>query len=242
MDYIDHVLQKNNEKHYWYEARKVLIHNLFSSLEIRSKKNINILDVGCGTGTELKTISQFGNLTALDVNEASLSLAKQRGYKTIHLDIENEKLKENIFNIVCSFDVLEHLQKDYKALNNIYASLKNPGFFLFSVPAHPSIFSQHDIALEHKRRYTKKELKEKLENEGFVDVELYYWNSFLFPAVYVVRMFKKVFLKNIKLGSEAKQRSRIVNKVLYLILKLEAVYFFKKKGLPGLSIYGIAKK
>lgn len=242
MDYTDHILQKNNEGHFWYEARKILIGKLFTYISKEQKENVSILDVGCGTGTELELISGFGDLTALDVNEKALEIAKEKGYKTTMLNIENCDLEKNYYNIVCSFDVLEHLNNDYLALKNIYSSIKEDGFFLFSVPAHPSIFSQHDIALEHKRRYTKKELRTKLGDEGFGNIELYYWNSFLFPMIYSLRMFKKIFLKNIKLGSEAKQRNKFINKILFLILKFEATNLFRKRGLPGISIYGIARK
>ncbi len=242
MDYKDHILQKNNDGHFWYEARKVLINNLFDALKMGDKSKVDILDVGCGTGTELGIISGYGKLTALDKNENALGVAKKNGYRVVWADIEKDKLEAGRYDVVCSFDVLEHLQDDYSAIKNIFYSLKNNGVFLFSVPAHPSVFSQHDIALEHKRRYTKNGLKEKLEGEGFSVVELYYWNSFLFPFVYLLRIFKKIFLKNIHLGSEAKQRNKIINKILYYILKFEANFFFRKRGLPGLSIYGIAKK
>ena len=242
MDYTDHILQKNNEGHFWYEARKVLIDNLFTHIKLREKEEINILDIGCGTGTELELISSFGKLTALDINKKALEIASKKGYKTKILDIQKCDLEKNHYDVACSFDVLEHLEDDYSALKNICSSLKEGGYFLFSVPAHPSIFSQHDIALEHKRRYTKKGLKEKLESECFGKVELYYWNSFLFPGIYLIRMFKKIFLKNIKLGSEARQKDKLLNKILFLILKFEAKFFFRKKGMPGLSIYGIARK
>jgi len=242
MDYKDYLIQKNKENHFWYESRKFLIDRLFFYYSKRLKGDIDILDIGCGTGTELKTMAKYGNLNALDINENAVRIAQDNGFNTIVSDIEKEKLEKEKYDIISAFDVLEHINDDYFALSNIYQALKEDGVFLFTLPAHQIIFAQHDIAMEHKRRYSKKGLKEKLKEEGFKNIELYYWNFTLFPLVFIIRMFKKIFIKKSTLSSEAKTRNKFINKILYIILKLEVKYCFRKKTLPGLSIYGVAKK
>jgi SAM-dependent methyltransferase len=242
MNYKDYLVQKNNNGHFWYEARKVLIKKLLSSKLVGGKNDRRILDIGCGIGSELETISLFGEIEALDIDHKALKIARENGHKTNYLNIGESKLEKNSYGAICAFDVLEHIENDYFAINNIFEGLKNEGYFFFTVPAHPFMFSQHDIGTGHKRRYTKKDIQEKLESEGFKTVEVYYWNFTLFPAIFLYRKFKKIFFKKTSLESEAKTRNKYLNRFLFYILKIEATGFLMKKTPPGLSIYGVARK
>ncbi|PLX20302.1 hypothetical protein C0584_06175 [Candidatus Parcubacteria bacterium] len=240
MNYEDHSLL-GDEKHFWYEARKILIGKLFSHVSEKGNTK-SILDVGCGIGGELDIISSFGRTTAMDIDKQAVELAKEKGHRTILADLENIKLDSNYFDIVCAFDVLEHLKNDRKVMSEIFSSLKSKGIFLFTVPAHPSLFGHHDKSTGHERRYTKKEILNKLQESGFKSVELYYWNIIILSAVYAYRKSKNLFFKKAKIESDAKKRNKFINSLLYFILKTEALHLFRRKTTPGLSIYGIARK
>lgn len=242
MNYLDYKILKNNKDHFWYKSRKHLIDNIFSYVEDAGHKHAKILDIGSGTGGELEIISKYGEVLATDIDKNVLDVAKKAGYKTRQLNIENEILEFGSYDTISAFDVLEHINNDYFAISNIFKALKNDGYFVFTVPAHPIIFSGHDVITGHKRRYTKKELREKLEREGFEDINLFYWNFILFPAVFFLRIFKKVFIKSFPTDTEVKPTNSFLNKLIFKILKAEADLFFMKKTFPGLSIYGFAKK
>ncbi len=247
MDYRDYLLQNGETGlHFWYAARLNLIDILLKKTLINQTDARSILDIGCGTGTELDLLASYGQVTALDIDQAALKIARQKNYRTISADIEKLSLPENSYDAVCCFDLLEHLTDEQKVLNNIFRSLKNNGYLLFTVPAVKSLFSTHDLALKHRRRYDKNDIMNKLTKASFTIISLGYWNSILFPAEALVRLFKKLFF--VKLNkkpyqSDAKPINPLLNKILFSVLNFENKIIDHGIKLPfGLTIYGIARK
>ena len=247
MDYKDFLSTGKKESlSFWHKARLNLILYLLKNVLNNYDKNRKILDIGCGTGTELKILSRFGQITALDINKEALELAKKNNCQIILADIEKYDLDNNYYDAVCCFDILEHLENDQQAIKNIFNSLKKGGYFLFTVPAYQFLFSSHDIVLGHQRRYSKKEIALKLKKAGFKMVKLDYWNSLLFPAIFAIRITKKIFIKisnkNIH-KSDLKNYNKYIEQILFYILNLENKLMPYNIKLPfGLTIYGIAKK
>ncbi len=244
MDYKDFQLQQGEkELHFWYSARKNLIFNLLGLVFKNYEKNRLIINIGCGTGTELKIIKRFGNVIALDKNKNALNKVDKLKFKTIQADIEKYELPREHYDAICCFDCLEHLENDQKVINNIYKALKPGGCFIFSVPAFQFLFSSHDIAMEHFRRYSKKEIKFKLKKANFQVARLNYWNTLLFPVIFVIRIFEK-FLTLLKCRKHKFQSgAKYSNKLLFWILNLENSKFLFNLPKPfGLSIYGVARK
>lgn len=247
MDYLDYKLQNKAKHEYcWFRAKNNLIKNL---LEFNFPKNSGnkILNVGCGTGSDLKILKQFGEITAMDFNEKVLNQIKEEGIKKIHVDIEKNELEKNYYDAICCFDVLEHIENDQKTLNKIYGSLKPGGILFLTVPAFKFLFSSHDIALNHKRRYSKKGISKKMETAGFKKIELFYWNFIFFLPIAILRIFKKIFFiklfKNKNHVSEAKPLNKYLNQVIYYILNLENKKYFPRRFVPfGLTICVVAKK
>lgn len=248
MDYQDYILKNNNtELHFWFAARLKLIENLLKRKFLPMTDRKLILDLGCGTGTELEMLAKYGIVTALDINQSALALAKEKKCQTILADIEKFILSEKKYDIICCFDLLEHLNKDEKVINNICQSLKNNGYLFFTVPAVKSIFSTHDLALAHRRRYNKRELNNKLAKAGFTVISLGYWNSILFPLEAAIRLTKKLLylklLKKTNFKSDAKPTNPVINKILFTVLNFENILIDHGIKFPlGLTIYGIAQK
>lgn len=242
MDYKDYQ-NKKEELHFWFRARKNLIEKLLDSA-LKGNNN-EILDIGCGTGDELKILKKFGTVTALDINNSAVKIAEQTGFQVIVGDIQNIKLEKK-YNCICCFDLLEHLKYDEKALQNIYNALKPNGLFIFTVPAYQCLFSSHDIHLEHFRRYNKRKIIKKLKSNNFIIKRIAFWNSLLFPLMALFRLTKKMLyklslIKNIE--EESKAPNKYLNNILFKILNFEK-YFINSKLFPpfGLSLYGIVKK
>lgn len=246
MDYKDYLTQQKTETdHFWYIARKGLINRLLASVYKGKDDQRLILDIGCGTGTELPVLAAFGRVIGLDNNPDALKLSREKGFETLLCDLQTDDLGENLYDTVCIFDVLEHLEGDKAVVDKVFQSLKPGGRFIFTAPAFKAIFSQHDRAMGHVRRYERQELAALLSGAGFAEVRLGYWNVWLFPAVALMRSVKKLFNRDkdrTELKTEAINLPKPLNGLLLHILNSEKL-LFGLEGLPfGLTIYGIAKK
>lgn len=250
MDYKDFKIlseYNNRDLYFWYQARLNLIKYMFGSVT-QPGKNLKILDIGCGIGAEIGVLKNFGEITVLDVDAGALKIAGEKNpeIKIILGNAEEYDLGENLYDAICCFDVLEHLREDEKILVKIKNSLKENGHLFFTVPAYSFLFSSHDVAMNHCRRYNKREIINKLTKTGFKILKINYWNFFFFPMIFVLRMFKKALVKLYKkdaLKSDARPINKYLNKILFLTLNFENNLAAKGINMPfGLTIYGIAKK
>ncbi|MFH2021104.1 MAG: methyltransferase domain-containing protein [archaeon] len=235
MDYKDYQIgQKQNS--FWFRAKELLISRLLTKMVRKSK--IKILNIGCGTGSDLKTINKFGDTYIIDIDSKALSLISKKQYtekkKASACDIP---YKDEFFDVVLSFDVFEHIEEDSKAFQESYRVLKKGGILIFSVPAFQSIFSSHDKALGHHRRYSKNILKKKLSL--FNLSEFYYWNSTLFPFIALIRLLKK----NSPPAVDKQYNLKFLDGLLYELLNIESWSVQKGIKFPyGLSFIGICRK
>jgi 2-polyprenyl-3-methyl-5-hydroxy-6-metoxy-1,4-benzoquinol methylase len=244
MDYNDY---KNNvDNNFWYKSRKKLIDHLLSLYLIKKDRKRLILEIGCGTGYQLEALKKWGTIQGVDINKKSINIAKKSGLDVKLCNAETDNIGINKFDVICLFDVLEHIENDTIVIKKIYGSLKNNSLLFLTVPAYNYLYSDHDIAMKHYRRYNKKKLIETLKKFDFEVIENGYWNSLLFPVILLIRLSKKItriFKKRKIYKSEATQNSGIINNILYFILLLENFLISKEIRIPyGLSIFIVAKK
>lgn len=132
-----------------------------------------ILEVGCGIGNFTKPLLSFGEVYGIDVKKEYIDKTKSfLNKQNVHIgfgNIETGKYffdKERFDSIVC-INVLEHIKNDDNSIKNMYKLLKNNGFLVLLVPAHPFLYGEVDKSIGHFRRYSKQEIVQKLENQGF---------------------------------------------------------------------------
>ena len=140
-----------------------------------------ILEVGAGIGNFTDLLSSVGNVTAIDVERKYIDNLIVRSGRKISVgigDIEKGTyfFKQKKFDTVVCLNVLEHINHDADALENIYGLLKTSGKFILLVPAHKILFSNFDKELGHFRRYSKKEIEVKLKKAGFKEISVRYLN------------------------------------------------------------------
>ena len=136
-------------------GRKFLLKKIMQRF-IDSHKKIEILEIGAGVGQNIDVLSQFGVVDALEINP--IGLKSLRSNKKIR-NIVSEKIPTNLphqYDLIVACDVIEHIEDDRAAISWISENLKTNGFFIATVPAFQFLFSDHDRALGHFRRYTSK--------------------------------------------------------------------------------------
>jgi SAM-dependent methyltransferase len=233
-------LSKYEDNHWWFTARRIIIDKVLKA-HFPDRENAEILEVGCGSGGNLELLSNFGKVHAMDLDEYCIEIANKRNICHVkHGSLPDDLPFDERFELICMFDVLEHIEDDQKALKTVSESLGDEGVLLITVPAYSFLWSSHDVALNHKRRYVKKRLLDILASAGFRAVYSTYFNSFLMPVVLLVRVFNNFVRKS--RGDDLKTSSEFVNKLLSRVFSGEK-YFIPRFSLPfGVSILIVAKK
>lgn len=228
--------------HFWFKARRKYILQLLKDVP----RDAKILDIGCSSGILLMDLEEIGfrkeNLFGIDISSEAIQNCHENGVaNTFVMDAQEIILTEK-FDIIIASDCLEHLQDDHKALANWNSLLKPNGKALIFVPAFKFLWSDHDEVNMHFRRYTLKELKQKLKSNGFILQKASYWNFFLFPPIFAVRFIGRIFKsKNKKMNGDL-DKILPFNENIFQLINLENK-FLKYAEFPfGVSVFSVVKK
>ncbi len=229
-------LEKN---HWWFVAKRTFL-RLAIDREVGDVSKKKVLDVGCGTGGVMQMLNELGaECEGVDVSEKALEYCRKKNLKVVQGDGIKLPYADNTFDLVISSDVLEHIEKDFEAVAEVKRVLKPGGVIIATVPAHQRLFSYHDIALHHVRRYSKKQFFDLLSGSFSKTNIAWIHSAILVPAI-IQRMVFKIAGKT---DSDVKINSRPINIVLGFWYKVETFIYKLFKGLPfGLSLIGVARK
>jgi SAM-dependent methyltransferase len=237
-------LEKNN---FWYKSRNEVIKKVFR--RFLSNKSINFLEVGCGNGTVLFSLTELKNLhlTGADIYLSGLKFAKSQlpAIDFIQIDAANIPF-ENKFDAIGCFDVLEHIDDDEKVIAQLYKTLKKKSHLFITVPQYPWLWSDIDEMDRHKRRYTKSEIVRKVEKAGFKIEHLNCFAFTIFPLMMSSRLARKIRQKNSSkdiINYPELQISYLTNIILRGIMWIDELLYSLHVRLPfGGSILLVATK
>jgi SAM-dependent methyltransferase len=219
---------------FWYYVYKG---NFIVEQTLRFKKDINTLfDVGAGSGyfaSKFKDLNPKIEAFCIDPFYSHSDLGKKNGMNFVL------KSPQDQADTLLFIDVLEHVEDDAMLLKEYLDKSAEGALFIISVPAFQSLWSNHDIYLEHFRRYRIQDLRKLLNKVGLEEVHSSYIFGSLFPVIWFIRQFRKR-VSNQVVDSDLKQSSRIVNMILLAILKCEKFLLVNK--FFGTSALIIAKK
>jgi len=245
--------------HWWFLARMELVDRLMGMVIDRyltldrtpprddlvgsSPRGLKILDLGCGTGSVLESLGRFGDAVGVDISPQALSLSRRRGLRRLVLG-SGDKLpfKDGSFDAVVALDCFEHIQDDMAALSESYRVLRPGGVLLTHVPAIGFLWSEHDEALHHRRRYSRLELRDKLTYAGFLLPFLTYSQCLLFPLILMFRVFSCFSKRGILPRANVHRVWSPLNRLLLYINRLDHV-LAANLGCPvGVSLVSVATK
>lgn len=135
----------------------------------------DVLEVGCGQGAVAARLARRAHsLTALEPDLQSYAVAKERvGSHGQVLNMMSHNLPTGeMFDLICAFEVLEHIDDDAAALDDWVSRLRPSGALLLSVPAHSQRFSDADRIAGHFRRYDRATMRTLLEQAGLTDIDI----------------------------------------------------------------------
>jgi SAM-dependent methyltransferase len=182
---------------FWFRNRNKLI---IQTIRRHFPDASSLLEIGCGTGFVLAGIATATPkllLVGSDLHYEALNYAKARlpGVTLLQMDAKNIPYIEE-FDVICSFDLLEHIPDDIMALKQIHQALKRGGGLMIMVPQHPWLWSRADDDACHLRRYTRRDLFRKLIESGFQIIMATSFLSFLLPTLVVSRLSNRSDSRN----------------------------------------------
>lgn len=227
-----------DERHWWYVARRKVLAALIRR-RVRPPKNARVLEIGCGTGHNLKMLGEFGTVDGLEIDEAARSLAEKRaGHEIYSAPLpELAGIPEHHYDVVGAFDVIEHIPDDVGAMASIARLLKPGGKLVMTVPAHQWMWSAHDVVNHHQRRYSKASLKKLIDGSPFKLEAIGYFNSLLFPVAVAERLASKALGKD---DSKLSLPPAPINQALERTFAAERGLIGRVPLPPGLSLFAVA--
>lgn len=181
-------MARHEDWYWWHRARRSIVQK---TLQRHVGDGLRILDVGCGSGATTQILRRFGSVLAFDLEPAALRFARGRGLTVARSRAQPLPLRDRALDLVVALDVLEHLEDDRTAALEVLRVLSPGGLFLATVPAYPFLWSRHDEALHHKRRYTKPQLQHLLESAGFEILISSYFMLPAFPPAWILRILQR---------------------------------------------------
>jgi len=234
------LLFRFESRHFWFVARREYIVKQF--LKYISKNN-KIIEIGAGTGSVARELMKNGyrNFAVGEMHMNGLRYARNYGIEEcFQFDILRAPF-EREFDVVCMFDVLEHIPDEKTALENVNKMLKSDGRIVLTLPAHMWLWSAVDEISGHKRRYNRKDLNALLENSGFeVETTRYFFTSII-PLLFMRTIMNKRNDSDKKPESGA-EIDGLLNSLLLMTTRAEIKLSGLIPNIFGGSLFAVAKK
>lgn len=228
--------------HFWFRTRAKYIVRIIKKF---INKDAQIIDIGAGSGNVSRILKDEGYKMAVgEIQLPGLYWAKKYGIKDLYQFDLNLPVFRNHFDVVCLFDVLEHLENDDLAIKSVKTMLREKGKVVITVPAHKWLWNKRDVLERHRRRYELKEIKDLFLQNGFKIIMCKHFFVSILPLLVVRKFFSCAegveCLQN-KIGDNVKINP-LVNKLLYYMVTLENLILGKFSLKIGGSITVVAEK
>jgi SAM-dependent methyltransferase len=211
------------DTHWWYRERRALLARALPTVGEPG----GALDVGAAGGGNTRVLRAHGwRPLALEYSQSGAEVAQERGLNVARADARALPLRSRSVDLVVAFDILEHIVEDVDAASEFLRVLRPGRSALIAVPCDPRLWSAHDVAVDHVRRYTRETLTETMSKAGFVIDELWSWNVLLRPVA--------AWRRRRSSGSDLEAMNPVVNLGLSAIITAER--YLPVKSLPGVSL------
>ncbi len=237
------------ESYWWFQGRLRIIESVLDEYLPEEPRPGRVLDVGCGTGLMLERFGRWKPI-GLDFSGAALKYCRQRGLpRILRGDVTRLPVESGSIDLILALDLMEHVERHDLMIREFQRVLRPGGCLMATVPAHPWLWSDHDVALHHFRRYTQGSLRALLRHGRLRPIKFSHAITFTYPGIVAFRRMERM------LHGDARQRTNgrtarahlvrlpgPVNSALTGLLGVEAA-LLRRVNLPfGVSLVTLARK
>lgn len=239
------IMRRLEDTYWWHRGmRDILDDMLVPYLEADD----SLLDVGCGTGGNLATLSLHCETTGIDIHPEAVRLSRERGLKNIHLaDGTRLPFTDATFTHATCCSVLQNIPDDQQCLHEIFRVLRPEGLLFVAEQSYPLLWNRHDVSQGAIRRYSRRDLETRLGAAGFVIEDFFYAIKTVLPMIALVRLARKVLqppgsARTDETRSDLFSLPRPVNEALYRIFRMENRSAAAGRLPAGLAMIALARK
>jgi 2-polyprenyl-3-methyl-5-hydroxy-6-metoxy-1,4-benzoquinol methylase len=228
-----------DERHWWYRGRRRIIRAELDRLPLPA--HARVLDAGCGSGRTLQELADYGSeVHGIELQPEAVEVARSRGQGEVRIGrLEELPYQDAWFDLVTCLDVVEHTPDDRVALRELRRVCKPGGWLLVTVPAYPALWSLHDEANHHYRRYGRRTLRGAAGDAGWRVRRMTSFNSLLLAPAAAVRLAQRRRPRS-RYRPEITLGPGWLNALLERPLRLEARWLARGRTLPaGLSLLAL---
>ncbi|MCK4546053.1 MAG: methyltransferase domain-containing protein [Candidatus Eisenbacteria sp.] len=230
------------DRYWWFRGRRELARSLLSRFGVW-RDGDRILDVGCGTGSTLAALSDLGTTVGLDASPEALRFCRNRNLSLlVRSPAGRIPFQNGTFHAAVALDLLEHVSDEQSVLQEIHRVVRPGGLTLVTVPAFQFLWSRHDVALHHLRRYRAGEIARLMEDAGFAILKLSYAVSLLFFPIALYRLLEKLVGSRSEPETTLKPVPGPLNTFFYWLLCLEARWMRFSRLPFGVSVVCVGQK
>ncbi|WP_127500484.1 class I SAM-dependent methyltransferase [Actinoplanes solisilvae] len=212
------------DRHWWYRERRAL---LARSLRQLPGSPGTALDIGAAGGGNTRVLQQHGwSPIAVEYGHDGAVAARQRSLSTVRGDGRFLPFASDSIDLIVAFDVLEHIDEDQQVVSEMRRVLRPGASALIAVPCDMKLWSAHDEAVGHVRRYDRDTLRAALEGGGLRIDQLWSWNVLLRPAA--------AYSRKRSTTSDLKKMNPLVNSALTAVIVAER--YLPVRSMPGVSL------
>ena len=242
MDRLLEATARAERDHFWFRGFRRFVEPLVA--DAAHGVRLDILDCGCGTGHNLTMLRKYGRAYGIDLTWAGLQYARAQGeQKVARASAALLPFGDARFDMVTSFDVIYSLPDEVEraAIAEMFRVLKPGGTLIVNVAALESLRGNHSVLSGEVRRYSKADLRRRLEQAGFRVTHSTYTNFSILPLVGAIRL-KQRMSGHVESQDEITIPFGPVNAALSGLLAMEAAAARIVNMPLGSSLVAVARK
>ena len=234
------------DTYWWFQGKKHIVFSMLDqcgALRTASGRRPMALDVGCGTGLMLAHLKDYAHPVGLDLSPQAMTYCRRRGISALaRSEATRLPVRDGAMDLALALDLLEHIEDDHTAYAEMVRVVRPGGWVFLTVPAHPFLWSDHDKALHHHRRYTYQTFLDLIRAQPMEVHRLSFAITFTFLPIALFRLISRPFRRNRPAATHLILLPQWINRLLIGLLRIEA-WVLRRRNLPfGVSLLAALRK
>lgn len=243
MDQLLELTGRAEATHFWFRGFRRFLRPVLDEAA-GGRRDLRLLDCGCGTGNNMDLLRPYGRPMGFDLTGGGLELARPRQMPIARADITRIPFRDDTFDLVAAFDVLQCVPDDLRAVREMTRVVKPGGTVIATVAALDVLSGDHAAVWQEVRRYTPATARRLAVDAGLTPRRVSFMFASLFPLMLAVRVTQRLLrpYRPLRPDTDIAVPSPPVNALLTGLVQAEAAISQRVSMPIGSSLLVVARK